>query len=97
MSLRYLNPGTVGPEVKALQTALNARQGEQLVVDGIYGQKTIDAVKRAQVRIRQPVNGFASIIDQQKLNVQPWVEPPVVHEVVAEMEPDGEMKIKHKK
>ena len=68
MQLKYLAPGATGIEVKALQRAIN-KYGETLEVNGRYCERVSNAVKRAQWRIKEPINGIASISVQMKLGV----------------------------
>jgi hypothetical protein len=40
----HITPGAIGPHVRKLQTALNTVDGVGLAEDGVYGQKTANAV-----------------------------------------------------
>lgn len=51
-----LKDGSKGNRVKSLQKALN-KLGNKLVVDGIYGEKTKEAVKRLQKEAKITVDG----------------------------------------
>ena len=51
-----LKEGSKGNRVKSLQKALN-KLGNKLVVDGIYGEKTKEAVKRLQKEAKITVDG----------------------------------------
>ena len=51
-----LKEGSKGNRVKSLQKALN-KLGNKLVVDGIYGEKTEEAVKRLQKEAKITVDG----------------------------------------
>lgn len=52
-----LKDGSKGNRVKSLQKALN-KLGNKLVVDGIYGEKTKEAVKRLQKEAKITVDGI---------------------------------------
>lgn len=51
-----LKEGSKGNRVKSLQKALN-KLGNKLVVDGIYGEKTKEAVKRLQKEAKITIDG----------------------------------------
>lgn len=51
-----LKDGSKGNRVKSLQKALN-KLGNKLVVDGIYGEKTKEAVKRLQKEAKITIDG----------------------------------------
>ncbi len=59
--------GSVGDDVKALQTKLNAR-GEQLPANGRFGPRTMEAVRRFQLAHGiQPANGIVNLGTQRAL------------------------------
>lgn len=45
--MAYLSQGSKGEDVKKVQLALN-RAGSSLTIDGVYGPKTVQAVKNFQ-------------------------------------------------
>lgn len=59
--MRSLRKGIINnkTEVKFLQAWLNCFEGEELSVDGSYGNKTVEAVKRYQVKYKLIVDGKA--------------------------------------
>jgi len=56
--MKTLRKGSSGPEVKALQHALNARPYLHLKEDGIYGAQTESAVREFQRRVRLAPDGI---------------------------------------
>jgi hypothetical protein len=56
---RILKHGSRGEDVKRLQKVLNARGlcPEPIVIDGVFGPTTLDAVKRFQRQAHLPVDG----------------------------------------
>jgi len=69
-----LIPGTRGDEVKQLQLKLNSL-GEKLVVDGVYGNSTKNAVERFQQGHGLSIDGVAGLNTQRALNSTPEVKP----------------------
>lgn len=56
----YLQKGNAGAAVQALQTALNnAGANPRLKTDGVFGEKTVDAVKKFQRSKKLKVDGVA--------------------------------------
>ena len=49
--------GTVGPQVRDLQIALNAFVAAGLRVDGVFGPKTEEAVRLLQAIFNLPIDG----------------------------------------
>ncbi len=73
-----LRQGAQGPEVKKLQEALNAK-GAQLDVDGKFGPKTLDAVRKFQGSNSLDVDGVAGKDTMSALNggaAQPKADAP---------------------
>jgi peptidoglycan hydrolase-like protein with peptidoglycan-binding domain len=57
---RVIKFGAASERVRALQRALNAATGADLVVDGIFGSATTTAVKTYQAEQGSPVSGVAT-------------------------------------
>jgi peptidoglycan hydrolase-like protein with peptidoglycan-binding domain len=72
-----LKLGSKGDAVKTLQTKLN-ENGYKLTADGIFGKKTLDAVKSYQKANGLAVDGIAGPNTLAKLTPAPVVTPPVV-------------------
>jgi hypothetical protein len=66
-SYKTLKQGDRGEDVLQLQKELNARIGSFLVCDGIYGQKTYEAVKKAEANLGLVEDGVADPIFREKL------------------------------
>jgi hypothetical protein len=66
---RTLSLGMSGPDVRALQDALNyqIRRGEPLKVDGIFGPKTLVRVRDFQQVNRLKIDGIAGPLTQAQL------------------------------
>jgi hypothetical protein len=64
---KTLKQGDRGEDVLQLQKELNARIGSFLVCDGIYGQKTYEAVKKAEANLGLVEDGVADPIFREKL------------------------------
>lgn len=64
--MKTLKFGSSGTDVKTLQSALN-RAGYGLTVDGIYGSKTVSAVKDFQKKNGLTVDGIYGEKTQAKL------------------------------
>src|SRR5262249_38481933 len=56
---------------KWLQGSLNVVVGSSLVVDGLYGPRTIDAVKAFQTKAGITVDGLAGLVTQAALPALP--------------------------
>jgi FkbM family methyltransferase len=74
-----LEAGSVGPgahalRVQAVQKLVNRATTHKVVVDGIYGEKTIAGVAFLQRRLRLPSDGFADpltlVLAQGRINAQ---------------------------
>ncbi len=59
------------PAIREIQSALNAR-GERLLIDGVYGHNTAEAVKRFQRYARIPQDGRYGPGTNEKLGVFDW-------------------------
>ncbi|MFI9169096.1 peptidoglycan-binding protein [Streptomyces lincolnensis] len=69
-----MQEGSSGAGVRALQLTLNECYGESLDVDGDFGPRTRDALKRAQARERISVDGGYG---PQTRNALTWYYKPV--------------------
>lgn len=69
-----MSQGASGPEVEALQRTLNECYGESLILDGIFGSRTRDALRRAQSDERITVDG---IYGPETLGALHWYYRPV--------------------
>jgi Putative peptidoglycan binding domain len=70
MSLRVLqnkSPDMTGGDVKSLQALLNAKGFNAGAVDGIFGNGTEAAVKRAQAKYKIAVDGVVAAVTHEKL------------------------------
>lgn len=68
--MNTLKKGNKGSEVKTLQTALNLACHYGLVVDGVFGAKTEEAVKDYQKRNELSVDGIAGAKTWSKLGYE---------------------------
>lgn len=60
-------------QIKLLQAALNVFLGATLAVDGKYGPRTRDAVKQAQEKLGQVVDGWAGPATMKALKKAGWL------------------------
>ncbi len=65
---QVLQSGSTGVSVMELQYSLNILMGTDLTVDGIYGTKTVDAVKQFQSYYGLPADGIAGRNTNNKIN-----------------------------
>lgn len=66
--MRTLRKGDSGEDVRTLQTLLNSIGFNCGTADGIYGTKTVEAVKRFQERYGLTVDGVAGPSTQTRLS-----------------------------
>lgn len=89
-----IQKGSRGTAVKVLQQGLNRDWAEKLVVDGVCGNKTVAAIKRAQKRSGITQSGVVNLDDWRALGsyvVQPdrvsfhvWLDGVMSHEAVVD-------------
>ena len=61
MLITQLRKGSSGPEVKALQENLKKLGYDPGTIDGVYGTKTVNAVKSFQKDYNLTVDGIAGM------------------------------------
>lgn len=66
ISLRTLSKGNTGDDVKALQILLNG-YGSKLTLDGSFGPKTLEAVKKYQAKVNLDPDGYVGPQTWRKL------------------------------
>lgn len=57
-----IGPGSAPQSVRALQELVNRATAQRIVVDGVYGEKTLDAVRFLQRRLDLPQTGHADAL-----------------------------------
>ena len=67
--------GSRGSEVKAIQRALKKRKFYKGKIDGIYGKRTVRAVRRFQRKKKLKVDGIAGPKTLKKLGIKPPKKP----------------------
>lgn len=73
--MRYLRKGSVGQDVKQLQSRLNEVQGSGLLVDGWFGAITEKAVKNFQARNNLLIDGIVGSKTYQALGMLKRASP----------------------